>query len=204
MRVVEPPMLDSHVQQMIEEKRCWLHDHPDAFDGEVTLVLRASPQVIEVYHATYAWSLVHHELRSHGTSPLGLGGLGTGLLLCDEEGHYLWSRRSDHVMHSAGQWDVSASGMLDAGEDPKEGVVREAVEELGLSASDIKDLHARYAFIGNVNNACSLIFYGKIARQTPLTLSDYEISETKWSKTPVGRTALIDLLWETMSEDACR
>lgn len=67
------------------------------------------------------------ELRSLvGTRPLWLTGVGA--VVRDEEGRVLLNRRSD-----SGRWGI-VGGILDPGEQPAEGLVREVFEETGVVA----------------------------------------------------------------------
>ncbi|KQV15652.1 MULTISPECIES: NUDIX domain-containing protein [unclassified Kitasatospora] len=65
------------------------------------------------------------ELRSVvGTRPLWLSGVGA--VVRDEQGRVLLNRRSD-----SGRWSI-VGGILDPGEQPADGLVREVFEETGL------------------------------------------------------------------------
>ncbi|WP_405016397.1 NUDIX domain-containing protein [Kitasatospora sp. NBC_00070] len=65
------------------------------------------------------------ELRSVvGTRPLWLSGVGA--VVRDEQGRVLLNRRSD-----SGRWAI-VGGILDPGEQPADGLVREVFEETGL------------------------------------------------------------------------
>ncbi|MER5866741.1 NUDIX domain-containing protein [Kitasatospora sp. NPDC002040] len=65
------------------------------------------------------------ELRSLvGTRPLWLSGVGA--VVRDEQGRVLLHRRSD-----SGRWSI-VGGILDPGEQPADGLVREVFEETGL------------------------------------------------------------------------
>lgn len=104
-------------------------------------------------------------------------GLIVHALLYNDRREVLFIRRSLTENVLPGMWDIPG-GTLEDGEDPKDGVLREIMEEIGVTVSDL----SLFAFTSNVDTVKNkqfvrLIFIGGVdsSAQVTLNLDDHDM-----------------------------
>lgn len=97
------------------------------------------------------------------------------------EGQYIMQQRSLKARYSAGCWDVTGGGVT-AGETPEEAAVREAMEEVGVSAN-VEDLVLYHKYYADWDDGTGLIFYMFACRvEVPaegLVYNEREVNDVK-------------------------
>ena len=114
-------------------------------------------------------------------SPLGKGEymLIAHLCIFNSRGELLLQQRAENKSGWPGRWDMSAGGMVRAGEDSLAGIRRETAEELGLDISpDWSDRFYTFCFDRGFDD------YFMIRRDvdlTALTLQESEVQRVRWA-----------------------
>ncbi|GAB7185752.1 NUDIX hydrolase [Kitasatospora sp. Ki12] len=84
--------------------------------------------------------MISYKLLAEQALAEGVQKLAAGTVVRDQQGHVLMLRRKqDDVL--PGLWDYPAGGLND-GEDPRDGGIRELVEETGIHCPDIEYVRA--------------------------------------------------------------
>jgi len=104
-------------------------------------------------------------------------GVSQKAIVVNEEGKMLAVRRSDSAPRNALRWDLPG-GILDFGEDAKEGIIREIKEEAGLEVKDVKVFDVISKF-NELKEFWVTIGYTAQALSKDVKLS-YEHVEFKW------------------------
>jgi 8-oxo-dGTP pyrophosphatase MutT (NUDIX family) len=138
LRLVEAPPLSAAAADALAEARAEIAANPNAFDGPNLMALSCAADESCVYQASYETCLAQRRLGADGAQ-IGVGQLGCGVVLYDDEGRSGWSRRSEKVSFPL-HLGFAAAGATDLGETLVENVVRETREELGLGADDLLGL----------------------------------------------------------------
>lgn len=92
-------------------------------------------------------------------------------------GEVLIVKRADASPHAPGMWELPG-GRLDLGEDPTEGLVREVIEETGLSV-EVREPLSVYAFTRDDGQHITMIVFRTTSVGCDVVLSD-EHSECAW------------------------
>ena len=97
------------------------------------------------------------------------------------EGQYIMQQRSLKAKYSAGKWDVTGGGVI-AGETPEEAAVREALEEVGVTAR-VEDQVLYHKYYADWEDGTGLIFYMFACRvEVPaegLVYNEREVNDVK-------------------------
>ena len=173
-----PPAWDAAAADAVARAERRIAEHPHHYNGPVAMILRADPQRIITYPATYAHALAHRELQRDGRSPFGSGHLGVTLILRDRDGDALWTRRSERV-ELPHTWGASVAGGVDPGEHPADAALREAHEELAIERAHVSGLRVTGALI--TLSGCTLIYTGTLAPSAAITANPAEVSELAWA-----------------------
>lgn len=122
-------------------------------------------------------------------------------LIFNDEKDVLIIKRSESDSVLPGYWDIPG-GTLDFGEDPRDGAIREALEEVGIRMAK-PDL---FTFTSNVDVAKNtqfvrLIFIAKLPAGSMIKLNPEEHSESAWVK-PAGAAPykLVDYMTNIFSD----
>jgi isopentenyl-diphosphate delta-isomerase len=104
------------------------------------------------------------------------------VILRDENGRILSQKRSATKKAFPNCWTDSASGHVDEGEDYETAIHREMFEEIGVKA-DLRFL-GKFLLVGTQDSVetpvFNGVFEGTISAETPLAISEEEVSEVAW------------------------
>ena len=119
-------------------------------------------------------SVIHRVGHYHNTSHL---------WVFNSKGDILLQQRSSSKAIYPLLWDVSVAGHIDAGETPKEGAIREALEEIGINIteSDLIKIGVFKCFQSYPNGLVDNEFHHTFITKTNLGLDDFtpQISEVQ-------------------------
>jgi isopentenyldiphosphate isomerase len=100
------------------------------------------------------------------------------ILVFDEKGRLFLQKRSMKKDLNAGQWDTSAAGHVDAGEDYEISAFREIEEELGITG--IPSLEPLFKLTPTVETGMEFVQVYRIQHNGPFVLAPEEIDEGDW------------------------
>lgn len=122
----------------------------------------------------------------------------------------LFQKRSQTVLHNAGEWDVSAAGHINAGESIQDAAVRECAEELGviINKSNLKFV---VSFFDSLHGCIHHVYLCPWDGSDDFQFNDGEVAEVRWIPEPevnkfvqqsVKRSiAGIDWYWKVLLEN---
>ena len=100
--------------------------------------------------------------------------------IVNTEGEFLIQKRSSRCVHYPNVWSLTA-GRIQAGEDAKEGCIREVQEEIGLALDREELIHLAHI---NREDGSHMIWEVFLARRdipvSKLTLDPEEVAEVRW------------------------
>ncbi len=104
------------------------------------------------------------------------------IVIRDENGNFLFQKRSLKKPLYPGRWTNAASGHVDEGETYETSAPRELVEEIGIKAplSFVGKFLVQKTMEDKVINQFNGVFEGRIAHDTTFTLEPEEVSEVHW------------------------
>lgn len=129
------PNVQTQVLEQAEQRwRTLCASNPAYFDGRIWHVLGVHRNgyggaSIHVMECAYRWHAVQKGWRDLGVRSLGV----KGLLFHD--GRVLMGRRAVGVSAYEGMWEFAPSGVVDGGMQPRQAILEELREEVGLVAS---------------------------------------------------------------------
>jgi 8-oxo-dGTP pyrophosphatase MutT (NUDIX family) len=189
--LVEPPPVPAEIAALQAHHHERLLARPAGYDGPAWICRDVSKDVAHIYEAPYSLYLA---LREEGSWPIGRGIVLAKVLLDDGAGEYLWQLRSEKVL-AGNHWSWSAAGGVDPGETVHEGAAREMREEIGLDVDVVADLRVVALLDGN-GLGLSVLFRGRIDRDTELELDTDEVARMAWAPQPMEPpTNTISVLW---------
>lgn len=97
------------------------------------------------------------------------------LVLIDQDENYLMLYRSKHP--TFGDDADIPGGIVEAGETPREGVIREVFEEIGVTITDVEEIYTGTAF--SLHGTQKSLFVAHINTQPEITLS-WEHKSYEW------------------------
>lgn len=108
-----------------------------------------------------------------------------GIAVFNDEGEILLQQRSFKKINGPGMWDISSVGHVVAGEDPKIGIKRELLEELGIEVQPIyfDKFFSTYSRVGESNESrFTWVYYSVIHGRPKTSLQLEEVNDVKWVK----------------------
>ncbi len=138
IEIVELPSLNEEESEQLEHFHRYLEEEMNGgWDGPSLQVAEVKEGKIQAFPASYSWSLAVHNgyLEQHSMGQI------SALLAITGPGGLLWQKRSDRVLWG-GRWDFSAGGGVDTPgpEAIRQGILKEAWEEIGAAEGDLLDL----------------------------------------------------------------
>jgi len=162
--------------------------------GKQTFTLIAPPITIGTFNCEcrFAFPLMNNELLfvvdendcvldvrfRHVVHAEGLRHRAVHILVFDEKGRLFLQKRSMKKDLNAGQWDTSAAGHVDAGEDYQSSALREIEEELGIVPGP--DLEPLFKLTPTVETGMEFVQVYRIRHNGPFVLAPEEIDEGGW------------------------
>ena len=90
------------------------------------------------------------------------------------KGEFLIQKRSSRCVHYPNVWSLTA-GRIQAGEDAKEGCIREVQEEIGLALEREELIH-----LAHINREDGSHMIWEVFPVSKLTLDPEEVAEVRW------------------------
>lgn len=183
--VVDTPGLSSRQLQLITDARQSLLSTPGGFDGPQLMAARLAGHRIEAWDMSYSAYIAH---RREKFNLLGLGSVGVGVMIFDENGRQLWHRRPQTMVTDPGVWCYGAAGGIRAGMSARQAALEESSEELGLTERDFVSLEPIALAFGGQAGAYPA-YRGVIRSDVVLRPDPAEIAETVWVDHPLQQLA---------------
>ena len=193
--------LDGPIARAVADQRELLARTPGRFDGPIAFCHGVSPEGTILQRAgRYAEALVVFQEPSLAYR-LGFA-LGVQLFVERQEGSVLFQLRGPSIGRDPLLWTASASGGLAPGEEPRDAVLADAAEEIGLTAGDLPDF-GPIAVCVNDDSGSALVVYHSHLREGAEPLSDEtKVSELRWAADPgsIGAQVSGDTIasWEAL------
>ncbi len=151
-------------------------EYVDIFDENRNLVKANVPR--DEYKSGNYWLLAAH------------------LWVIDSQNRLLAQRRSPQKKGSPNAWDITAAGHIMSGEDPRDAIVREAAEELGLELTPA-ELEIAGEFVHTDHRYfITSFFVRKDVAIESLVLQPEEVSEMRWFSIDELRENLASEQWD--------
>ena len=185
----EPP-LDGPLRRAVEDAALVLSRTPRRFDGPIAFCHGISRDgAVLRRNGRYAEAMVVFE---EPTLAYRLGfALGVQLFVERPEGSTLFQQRGPSIGRDPLLWTASASGGLRPGEQPRQAVLADAAEELGLAEDDLPGFRP-VAVVANDDTGSALVVYHALLRDgAEPTPSHMKVAELRWAVEPAGLGAQV-------------
>lgn len=176
VQLASAPRIGVSDAELVEAVHADLLRRPGGFDGPILMATEYSPQLILAYPSRYSAGVA----ATRGARTLGLGLLGVKLWL-EQDGKALWQLRAPRVFQG-GTWDLAVAGAVEPGQTPRQAVVREAREELGISAADLVGLTPRL-LAASPGDGVVVIYGASLREGATLIANPEEVADLRWGST---------------------
>jgi NUDIX domain len=176
---------DGAVGRAVADARTALARTPGRFDGPIAFCHGVTPEGVILRRAgRYAEAMVVFE---EPTLAYRLGfALGVQLFVERPEGVVLFQLRGPSIGRDPLLWTASASGGVRPGEEPRDAVLADAGEEIGLTAEDLPGFRP-VAVSLNETSGSALVVYHAMLREGAEPLPDEtKVAELHWSPGPAA------------------
>jgi isopentenyldiphosphate isomerase len=184
------PPLDGPLRRAVEDAARVLSRTQGRFDGPIAFCHGISRDgAVLRRNGRYAEAMV---VFAEPTLAYRLGfALGVQLFVERPEGATLFQQRGPSIGRDPLLWTASASGGLRPGEEPRQAVLADAAEELGLAEDDLPGFRP-VAVVANDATGSALVVYHALLREgAEPTPSPVKVAELRWSSEPAGLGAQV-------------
>jgi 8-oxo-dGTP pyrophosphatase MutT (NUDIX family) len=183
---IPTPRICPQAMRVIEQKRRLIAMTANQRDDPILWTASVGANSLEVFPATYAWSLAIPELTRHHPE-LRYGNLGVAAIVRRPDGSVLWQRRAGHLLDGGGRWTFSATGGMRPGDDPRDLVLDELDGELGISASQLLSLRP-IALAQAPQASTDIVFLADAPSDLEVAPRRAEVADAVWRRSPSGLT----------------
>jgi ADP-ribose pyrophosphatase YjhB (NUDIX family) len=175
--------LDGPLGSAVADARTTLARTPGRFDGPIAFCHGVTPEGVIVRRAgRYAEAMVVFQEPSLAYR-LGFA-LGVQLFVERAEDVVLFQLRGPSIGRDPLLWTASASGGVRPGEEPRDAVLADAAEEIGLGEDDLHELRP-VAVCVNDDSGSALVVYHAMLRPGAEPLPDEtKVAELHWASDP--------------------
>ncbi len=196
-----PPALDGPVSRAVARAVALLERDPNRFDGPIAFCHGvARDGAILRRDGRYAEALVVFE---EPTLAYRLGfALGVQLFVERPEGAVLFQLRGRSIGRDPLLWTASASGGLAPGQQPREALLADAREEIGLGESDLPDLRPIAVALNDDTGSALVVYHARLRPGAEPRPHPVKVGELHWAATPgeIGAQVSADTLacWDAL------
>jgi hypothetical protein len=175
--------IDGPIARAVGNARVTLARTPGRFDGPIAFCHGVTPEGVIVRRAgRYAEAMV---VFQEPTLAYRLGfALGVQLFVERREGAFLFQLRGPSIGRDPLLWTASASGGLAPGEAPREAILADAAEEIGLSSDDLADFRPVAVCVNDVSGSALVIYHAGLRPGAEPLPDETKVGELHWAGDP--------------------
>jgi hypothetical protein len=193
--------LDGPLRRAVEDAARMLDAAPNRFDGPIAFCHGASRDGVVLHReGRYAEAVVVFE---EPTLAYRLGfALGVQLFVERPEGPTLFQLRGRSIGRDPLLWTASASGGLAPRESPREAILADAAEELGLGEDDLPGLRPAAVSLSDDTGSALVVYHASLREGAEPQPHSAKVAELHWASEPAALHAQVsaDTLasWEAL------
>jgi hypothetical protein len=193
--------LDGPIGRAVADARQTLARTPGRFDGPIAFCHGVTPEGAIVRRAgRYAEAMV---VFQEPTLAYRLGfALGVQLFVERPEGAFLFQLRGPSIGRDPLLWTASASGGLAPGEEPREAILADAAEEIGLSPDDLPGFRPVGVCVNDVSGSALVVYHAGLRPGAEPLPDQTKVGELHWATDPSDMGAQVSgdtiACWDTL------
>ena len=193
--------LDGPLRRAVDDAARMLDAAPNRFDGPIAFCHGASRDGVVLHReGRYAEAVVVFE---EPTLAYRLGfALGVQLFVERPEGPTLFQLRGRSIGRDPLLWTASASGGLAPRESPRDAILADAAEELGLAESDLPGLRPVAVSLSDDTGSALVVYHAGLREGAEPQPDSAKVAELHWASEPAALHAQVsaDTLasWEAL------
>jgi NUDIX domain-containing protein len=182
--------LEGPVARAVSDARSFLARTPRRFDGPIAFCHGVDPEGAILRRAgRYAEALVVFE---EPTLAYRLGfALGVQLFVERPEGATLFQLRGRSIGRDPLLWTASASGGLTPRETPREAVLADAQEEIGLGPDELEGFRPVAVCVNDDSGSALVVYHATLRSGAEPTPDETKVAELHWASDPAALHAQI-------------
>jgi ADP-ribose pyrophosphatase YjhB (NUDIX family) len=175
--------LDGPLERAVEDARILIGRTEGRFDGPIAFCHGVSPDGAILCRAgRYAEATVVFQEPSLAYR-LGFA-LGVQLFVERPEGVTLFQLRGPSIGRDPLLWTASASGGLAPGETPREAVLADAAEEIGLDDEALTSLRPAAVVVNDDTGSALVVYHAVLREGSEPTPDAVKVAELHWARAP--------------------
>lgn len=178
------------VARAVSDAHSFLARTPGRFDGPIAFCHGVAPEgAILLRAGRYAEALVVFE---EPTLAYRLGfALGVQLFVERAEGPTLFQLRGPSIGRDPLLWTASASGGLTPKESPREAVLADAGEEIGLSGDDLEGFRPIAVCLNDDSGSALVVYHARLREGVEPVPDQTKVAELHWAADPAALHAQV-------------
>lgn len=194
---------DGPLSQAVADAALVLSRTRNRFDGPIAFCHGVSKEgAILRRHGRYAEAMV---VFAEPTLAYRLGfALGVQLFVERPEGATLFQLRGPSIGRDPLLWTASASGGLSPTEQPRDAVLADAAEELGLAPDDLPDFRPVAVVVSDDSGSALVVYHAGLRAGAEPEPNSYRVTRIQWARSPVdlGGQVSADTIacWEALEQ----
>jgi hypothetical protein len=175
--------LDGALERAVSDARQLLARRPGSFDGPIAFCHGVTPEGVVLRRpGRYAEALVVFQEPALAYR-LGFA-LGVQLFVEGPGGAVLFQLRGPSIGRDPLLWTASASGGLAPRESPREAVVADAAEEIGLAVGDLPGFRAIAVCVNDVSGSALVVYHAGLRPGAEPLADEAKVAELRWATDP--------------------
>ncbi|MDQ4019865.1 MAG: NUDIX domain-containing protein [Actinomycetota bacterium] len=175
--------LDGPLGSAVADARTTLARTPGRFDGPIAFCHGVTPEGVIVRRAgRYAEAMVVFQEPSLAYR-LGFA-LGVQLFVERGEDVVLFQLRGPSIGRDPLLWTASASGGVRPGEEPRDAVLADAAEEIGLAEDDLRELRPVAVCVNDDSGSALIVYHARLRPGAEPEPDDTKVAELHWAAAP--------------------
>jgi hypothetical protein len=197
------PPLEGPVRRAVDDAALVLSRTKGRFDGPISFCHGVSRDgAIVRRHGRYAEAMV---VFAEPTQAYRLGfALGVQLFVERAEGVTLFQQRGPSIGRDPLLWTASASGGLGHAERPRDALLADAAEEIGLGAGDLLDFTPVAVVVSDDTGSALVVYHARLRQGAEPEPDSVKVAELFWAASPddLGAQVAADTVasWEALEQ----
>jgi NUDIX domain len=193
--------LDGPIRRAVDDAALVLSRTMGRFDGPIAFCHGVSRDgAILRRHGRYAEAMVVFTEPSQAYR-LGFA-LGVQLFVERQEGLVLFQQRGPSIGRDPLLWTASASGGLAHAEEPRDAVLADAAEEIGLGVGDLPGFRPIAVVVSDDTGSALVVYHARLREGAEPEPNPAKVAELFWATSPAGLGAQVSAdtvgAWEAL------